>query len=299
MTQVGGSRHAIEPPSIESGCTGLTCNLETMIAIVVVLGAVSLGAVALIRCVQHARRACSFEHERLVAEYEAFLEFADQVADLTVAPRPDGGQQMTPMVARTGGDGLEDVKDAYRDTVMEIPHYETDYDEPLEKHMATELSPQLAVAVSQSDQLTPAIRNPLVASARSAARDRRILADQLEEELSDLDDAEGTIQGISDRVQMTGGEGLLQRTYPELQSRWRRLDGLQADVQELLVERQQQLRDRAPGGGSELTTPEDVSNYLYGGLDVDFPVLNSGTELLERVEREKRETVKALSERRR
>ena len=300
VPQTGGSRHAIEPPTLESGCSGLACEVNTMVAVLVVLGALTLGAVALLRCVQHAQTACSFERERLVDEYEAFLAFADRVAALQAAPQTDGGQLVsTPLVAQTANTGLRDVQDAYRETVMAVPHYDTDYDEPLEAHMATELSPALASAVQQSDRLTPAIRKPLVSSARSAARDRHVLIDHLEAERDDLEDAEATIQAISDRVQVTDGQNLLHRTFPDLQSRWRRLDGLQDDCKELLERRQRQLRDRAPGGGSDLTTPADVSNYLYGQLDVDFPVLSAGTELLERVETEKRRTVQALTERRR
>lgn len=165
--------------------------------------------------------------------------------------------------------------------------------------MATELSPELAAAVSNSAHLTPAIKQPLVASARSAARDRRILVDQLDDELEDLDDAERELSRVAKRVEVTGGDGLVERTFPDLQSRWERLDGLQDDVRELLERRQRQLRDRSPGGGSDLATPDDLSTYLYGDLDVDFPVLSAGTDVLERIESEKDATVEALTRRRR
>lgn len=300
VTQVGGSRHAIEPPAIESGCSGLACEVNTMVAVVLVLGALTLGAVAFLRCVRHARQACEFEHDRLIAEYQAFLEFADRVANLSVAPRPDGGQpQSGPLVTEASNQGLKAVERAYRDTVMDVPHYDSDYDEPLEKHMATELSPELASAVSQGTQLTPAIKQPLVHSARSAARDRRILADQLDDEREDLEDAEEQLSELAKRFEVTDGDGLLDRTFPDLQSRWERLGDLETDCRDLLERRQSQLRERAPGGGSELATPDDVSTYLYGDLDVDFPVLDAGTQLLERIQTERRETVKALTERRR
>ena len=301
VAQVGGSRHAIDPPTIESSCSGIACEANSMLTVIVVLGALTLGTVAFLSCVRRARSAVSFERERLLDEYEAFIAFADRVAKIPVAPRPDGGRPMSgPLVSNAQEDsGLGEVRDAYRDTVMDVPHFETDYDESLQEHMATELSPELASAVTEGSQFTPAIRTPLVASAKSAAHDRRVLADQLDDELADLEDAEERFTDLSQRFEVTDGEGLVDRTFPDLQARWGRLNGLQDECSAMLARRQAQLRDRTPSSGTRLQSPTAVSNYLYGDLDVDFPVLSAGTRLLERIEEEKRHTVEALTERRR
>ncbi|AGN02443.1 hypothetical protein L593_12520 [Salinarchaeum sp. Harcht-Bsk1] len=300
MSQVGGSRHAIDPPTIESTCSGIACEANSMLTVLVVLGALTLGTVAFLSCVRRARSAVSFERERLLDEYEAFLAFADRVANIPVAPRPDGGRPMGPLVSKAPEDsGLVQVRDAYRDTVMDVPHFDTDYDESMKEHMSTELSPELASAVVEGSQFTPAIRNPLVASAKSAAHDRRVLADQLDDERSDLEDAEDRLTDLSQRFEVTGGEGLVDRTFPDLQARWDRLNGLQDDCSAMLARRQAQLRDRTPSSGTRLQSPTAVSDYLYADLDVDFPVLSAGTRLMERIEEEKRQTVEALTERRR
>lgn len=300
VSQVGGSRHAIDPPTIESSCSGIACEANSMLTVIVVLGALALGTVAFLGCVRRARGAVSAERERLLDEYEAFLDFAERVGNVPVAPRPDGGRRIGSLAAASRSDsGLGDVKSAYRDTVMAVPHYETDYGESLQEHMATELSPALASAVVDGSQFTPAIRDPLVASARSAAHDRRVLADQLEDEHDDLEAAEGELEGLAQRFETTDGDGLLDRTFPDLQARWGRLNGLQDDCAALLERRQQQLRDRTPSTGTRLQSPSAVSDYLYGDLDVDFPVLSAGTDLLERIEAEKDHTVQALTERRR
>lgn len=299
VSQVGQSRHAIDPPTLESTCSGVACDVNAMLAVLVVLGALTLGAVAVLGCVRRARTAVSFERERLLDECEAFLEFADRVTGIQVAPRPDGGRPVPGTLLTDAGGGLEKVRTAYRETVMSVSHYDSDYDESLQDHMAAELSPELASAVVDGAQLTPAVRRPLVESARSAAHDRRVLADELADELDDLEDAETTLVELSDRFEATGGEGLLDRTFPDLQARWGRLGDLRTDCQDLLERRQQQLRDRTPDGGTRLQSPTAVSTYLYGELDADFPVLDAGTRLLERIEAEKRHTLEALTERRR
>lgn len=300
MRKLSASRHAIDPPTVESGCSGFTCDVNTLLLLVVVVGALALGAVALLSCVRRARESCEFERERLVAEYEAFLEFADRVLDVQVAPRPDGGRLMgdTFVGASQKDRSMERVEEAYRETVMDVPHFDDDYDESLKEHMAADLGPELAAAVADGRPLTPSVQKTIVASAQTAAEDRKVLIDQLEEELSDLDDAEGQLRSISNRFQRTDGEGLVHRTFPELETRWRRLEALEGDCADLLEERQGQLRDRAPDRGTRLQSPTAVSGYLYGDLDVDFPVLSAGTRLLDRVREEKRHTLRALTRRR-
>lgn len=300
VSQVGGSRHAVDPPTIESGCSGIACEANSMLTVIVVLGALALGTVAFLSAVRRARSAVSDERKRLLDEYEAFLDFAERVANVPVAPRPDGGRPIGPLGSSSREDtGLGEVRSAYRDTVMAVPHYETDYGESLQEHMATELSPALASAVVEGSQFTPAIRDPLVASAKSAAHDRRVLADQLENERADLEAAENELEGLSHRFEVTDGNGLLDRTFPDLQARWGRLNALQDDCAALLERRQKQLRDRTPSTGTRLQSPAAVSDYLYDDLDVDFPVLSAGTDLMERIEAEKDHTVEALTERRR
>jgi len=300
VSQVGESRHAIDPPAIESGCSTVACDAVSIITLLAVLGALTLGTVAFLNAVRRARSATDSERERLLDEYEAFLAFADRVAAVPVAPRPDGGRPMPgAMAATTDAPGLHEVRTAYRETVMSVPHYDADYGETLQEHMATELSPELASAVVEGTQFTPTIREPLLKSARNAAHDRRILADELSEEQADLEDAETELEDISRRFEVTDGDGLVDRTFPDLQARWGRLSELESACSSLLERRQQQLRDRTPSTGTRLQSPTAVSDYLYADLDVDFPVLAAGTELLERVREEKHRTVEALTERRR
>ncbi|WP_456264523.1 DUF7260 family protein, partial [Aeromonas schubertii] len=52
-------------------------------------------------------------------------------------------------------DGLNDVQQAYRETVMSIAHYDEEYDEPLAQNLAFEVGEELAAAIMTHSQLTP------------------------------------------------------------------------------------------------------------------------------------------------
>lgn len=266
-----------------------------------VMGAITIGAVACVGTVKRARDSVVLERNRLLDEYDAFEEFADRVEGVSLPAHSDGGQPTGgSLIADTRSSGsTRGIRDAYRDTVMAVPHFETDYDEPLDEHVAAEMSPELAEVIVNGSHLTPTIRRSIVVSARNAASDRRVVVDHLEREIADLKEASDRLDSIAEQFEVTEGTGLVDRTFPDLQARWRRLGDLRTECESLLTRRQTQLREQASVRFSPNHSPVDVSRYLYSALDVDFPVLSTGTIILDQIEAEREHTVEALTKRRR
>lgn len=297
MSQFRTSRHALQPPEIESGCAGAVCDISAVVLIALVLFGAVLGTLAFLGCLRRAQEACSEEIDRVIAERDAFEMFVDRIGTLDpVAVRPDGGPRVGATLLQPENAAMERVRTAYQETVMDVPHYEADYGEPLADHMAAELGNGVAAAVTTDASLTPSIHTTLLSAGRTASSDREVLAETLRTELDDLTIAESTLERTSERFERTGGRRLRGRTFHELESRWRRLDRLEDECETLIEQRQETLQDH--GGTERMRSPAALSSYLYSDLDVSFPVLSASTDLLDQLREEKGHTIAALSRKR-
>lgn len=92
------------------------------------------GTTALSGCIPAAIAAVDRKSERLQQERDAFDRFATEVDSLSVSGENTNGP--TPVAARTvSKNGLRNVRNAYRSTVMEIDHFESEYGEELYENM--------------------------------------------------------------------------------------------------------------------------------------------------------------------
>ncbi|GAB3686649.1 hypothetical protein GCM10028857_19050 [Salinarchaeum chitinilyticum] len=301
MTAAGLTSHSTEVPAIVFGSASGAWEAVSILTVAAIFGALALETDGSLDAVRRAPAEVDAERDRLLAEYKAFVDFADRVEQISIAPRSDGGHTSEGflLVNKQPEEQLQSVRDAYRDTVMAVDHFDTDYDESLEEHLTAELSPELASSIIDGTHFTPALRRSIVASTRNAARDRQVVIDTLGGERTDLQAAADQLSAIVKRFEVTDGEGLTERTFPDLQTRWRRLNELQEECETLLARRQQQVSELSSLGLSNGRSPVAVSTYLFDDLDVDFPVLDTGTKLLEQIEAEQRHTVAALTQRRR
>lgn len=264
---------------------GLACALGQVAEPVVLalwFSAFTVVALAALGYFSRGREECAAERDRLVAERNAFEDFVDRVTDLEPWPvrMTDGAGRDAPMPADPGpADDLAAVREAYRETVMDVDHYGAEYDEPLAQHMAAELGADVATAVTGDGRLTAGLQRAVVSSASEAFKRRVAVGDTLEAELSALEDLESDLEAVLEGLADRDDVPLTERSASELLALHEELEDLLAECRELLERRQAQLPERAIGGRS--TDVEEFSDYLYGGLDVSFPALTGVLEAIE------------------
>lgn len=246
-----------------------------------------------------ARSLLEEERERIADEAEAFASFARQVAGIEVTSTPitDGGPAMTTSIgAPPPDDGIEDIRDAYRETVMSVPHYEAEYDESLTTNMSLEFGDDVADAVGRGAVLTPHLKGTLVERSRTAERQRNALLGQLDAERDALDDSETTLRHCHRSASRIEEAPLESYSYEELTAEWRLLADRREAAEALLEDRQEtvQHRDRETGGRSGGPSFEQ---YLYDPLDVTYPVLAEATSLIDRIDAARGRVERALASR--
>lgn len=295
-------RKPISPP--ESTCSDVVeCAVTNPdpVALVLLLAAASVVLLFVTLALAHvagARSLLEDERTRVADEAEAFAAFARRVADVEVAAAPvtDGGPATTALRTPQPDGGLDEVRDAYRETVMGVPHYRAEYDESLPTNMGLEFGEDVADAVDDGPGLTPQLRATLVERSRTAQRQRIELLHQLGTEAEALDDAETTLDRCRRSATRLEDADLDDRSFDDLVAEWRLLEDRRQTAETTLTERQETVQERTRETGTRPGGPS-FEQYLYGPMDVTYPVLSEGTSLIERLERARSQVERALASR--
>lgn len=249
-------------------------------------------AVALVH-IEEAWGLLETEREQTQAERAAFEEFARRVNSLPVSsPRATVGQ-VPALEVDQAASGVEPVAEAYRETVMAVSHYEDEYDEPFEANLVAELGPDVATAVAEGSILTPELQTALASSAREAATKRERLLRHLDREATALEDADERLSTAAEKLDRIDATPPRERSYAGLIDAREALGDVECWCRDVLTERQGfvQAREAASNDVPSLRA------YLYGPLDVDYPVLACGAAMMERIQSSRAGIESALARR--
>ena len=285
------------PPS----CSSLECQASQAVNNPeLLLVGISLAVVVLfaLSYVQQAKSVCSQERERARAERDAFERFALRVSDLRCA-KPgleassvhSGGRLLKHEIVDDSA--LEAVKTAYRETVMDVPHYEEEYDESIATNLSEEYSEEVALAVCTGSTLTPSIQQALISESRQRSYKRDKFIDAIDRELDEISKAGCEFETIEEQCERLYSEPQTS-SYEQLLATWEQLNCLEDDCSSVLHERQCTLQEE---GANQFNDGHVLQEYLYASLPVTYPVLAEGARLLDRVA-DTRQTIMRLLYRR-
>ena len=220
-----------------------------------------------------AREMVQTEHERILAERDAFKQFRDRVAGLdpsSTVSNPHPSQELPPSIdqhsSSSTAEGLDDIQQAYRDTVMNTPHYDEEYGEPLIQDMTIEFGEDLTAAIMTNSQLTRSLQQAVVQAATAASARRTAFSTRLDEEEAALEDAYQTLTTIGEQYEQSTDQPLQQQSVDDLWETHQQLTNCISTCEQLVEERQTQ---RTEGHTAEPHTDEvvDLQEYLYRPLE--------------------------------
>ncbi|MDZ7701937.1 MAG: hypothetical protein U5J98_07630 [Halobacteriales archaeon] len=280
------------------GCAG--SDLLGQLLLLAVFGVVTVVLLAALERVQAARGAVAEERSRTATEKEAFERFARRVAGLDPSEpgvgltTTDGGVAAVSVAGHPVTDRrLEAVREAYRETVMAMAHFEDEYDEPLARHLGQEFGEEVARAVADGDRLRPELKEVLVDRAREAARERERLMHRLDREADGLDAAGDELRAVEAAVRDAEGRSLAGTSFQELADEWNRLGELESRLSRLFSRRQEELKSRDHVAGA--AERRSLQGYLYAGLETVHPVLADGAVLADRVKAARSRVLRRLT----
>jgi hypothetical protein len=208
------------------------------------------------------------ERRAVAKERDAFGAFADRVRDIA----PESPDEPSIAVVRRLEDSQSSaqcsLRRAYRETVMDMPHYDQEYGEPIVENVAAELSPELATFFDSTTRstLSASAKERIVAGAEEAAESREEFRGTLDSELDSLRSSRRDLQALLDELDSSVVPGWYYQQFHE-------------QLLAIIHARQSKLEDRTAGyfDGHNLCT------YLYSAEPRTYPVLTAVARLLDSV----------------
>lgn len=280
-----------------SGCSGPGCTvaetaMDPMVAVATVI--VSVTFLLAFAYVRDAREICNTERENARAEYDSFQQFEDRTSALDTGGTTLSTTGATQSIAGTAHDSrLDRVRDAYRDTVMDVPHYDAEYGDSLPESMAEEFGTDVAAAVCRGDTLSPQLQRTLVARSDNAAARREELDDAIETELNALEQAASDLERLERERRNLVEHVDDARRFDAAADVWQRLGDIDARVEDVVSDRQEQLRDPPMKAHDGLPS---FHEYLYDQLETTYPILAAATELVECIREDRKRMMRTLTE---
>ncbi|RKD97580.1 DUF7260 family protein [Halopiger aswanensis] len=251
-----------------------------------------------------AREVLEREDRQLTVEQRAFERFQRRVAALDpVAPQATVagagvGSGIGTGTAGAGGvgtgttstamhgrpsEGLSQVRAAYVETVMSVPHYDDLYDDTWLESIAEEFSEEQAAALEQHTQLHPQLQQSLVTAAEQAVTNRTQLLEHVETEREAVAAADQELCDIRDELQSLLAQPLAQLEFNALRLTRNRLETLRERCDVLATERQTVLQRRRQE--FVIGNAGTLEDYFYGDCEHTYPILAAVADLGTSIER--------------
>lgn len=234
--------------------------------------------ILVVQQIEAAVTALEDERERLEDEQAAFTQFHKHIANMDVhAPATSTATAgvtnaiMGTATVTTSSAQLEQVRDAYSETVMSVPHYEEDYNLSLDDDLAEEFGSELASALATADSLTPPLQGTLLTGSHQASESRSVLLDTLDREAENLHNMSKTLEEMKTVLMELNQRPVATWSKEKLTAGYERLSDLEAQCDSLAAERQAELHSQRIRGPKH--TDEELNEYLYDSLSVTYPIL--------------------------
>lgn len=242
-----------------------------------------------------AREQVSQERRRTASERDAFHAFTQTVADIPPQSQTThtGAPVMQATTTHRNADASTEIETAYRETVMNVSHYSDEYDESYEEHVSKEFSSNIAAVLTGDASFETRHKRAVIGATTTAAERRDDLVVELDAELASLDRTTETIRSIEAEVSDVERTAVSELRFGSLEGYYTRMETLEDKCTKLLDERQSTLVRQRRRISLPMDAP-DIAIYAYQQLPVNYPVVSTIADLLDRIEAVKSDINRAI-----
>lgn len=227
-------------------------------------------------------------------ELTAFKRFRATLVAIDPTPQPAGtattsAGSVTALTAQQPepDSSLRTVREAYRETVMAVPHFEDEYDDTLAANMSAEFGPELGTQIATGSRLTPQLYQALLKASAGARDERETLLPAVEQERESLQSTRDALDGCERRAAALGANARRTTDRDRLDSIDDQLAAIETECEAVADARQDQLHGRSVAAVSGIDGTSLV-RYLYGDCPVTCPALADVVACLETIHRHRK-----------
>lgn len=216
------------------------------------------------------------ELDLIRTERDAFEAFLARLCDLHVdefdTTKTGGSHTAIATVQSSPSTEFREIRQAYRETVMGVSHYDQEYADTLRESLTAELGKPLADHVVDGQILTPTVHDSLVEATKRTRDDRDEFIDHLHREHDSISTIADELNRIEARVVELGGRIDTTDTSADLSQIDETLQTLEERCTSLVASRQDHIQSR---GNQKLAGLNSVSlsQYLYDDMDTVTPAI--------------------------
>lgn len=209
-------------------------------------------------------------------ERDAFERFLDRLRDLQAdrwnTPEMGCSNATLATVESSPSTKFREIRRAYRETVMEVPHYDQEYGDTLRESLTAEFGGTLAGHVVDGQIFTPTIHDSLVKATKQTKDDRDEFLSRLRRERESLATIADELNDVEARIveldkQIDGAD-----TSTDLSQIDETLQRLEERCTSLVTHRQKRIQNRGNRTFSGFDSAS-LSQYLYGDMGTVTPAI--------------------------
>jgi len=205
------------------------------------------------------------EYEVVAAEKRAFEQFKERVVGMETVSDTAAMTTTRRSLSERRSRGAERVRSAFRETVMDVDHYDEVYGESLIEHAEAELSADIAAGLRRHAhlQFTYLYKQTLLAAVEAAIEQRETVCTTLASERDSLARSRGRLRALLDELDGTRVPAGSRAEFT-------------GALDEIASQRQETVASRT---GSPRADGHDLCAYLYAECLWTYPVLTAVTRL--------------------
>lgn len=217
------------------------------------------------------------ELDIIASERSAFTTFLARISDLPVNQTSEARSVSAPAVAmhidsQRPATSIKQIRTAYRNTVMSVPHHDVEYGDTLVENLGREFNSELAERLTNGTVLTQPVYAALVTAATNRRNTRDTMQTDLRRERNSLLTTTDALEDIEIRAYDIGNE--LTGTSGSESQVQRDLAHLEYRCADLLETRQRVIRRRSIADWNGINTGS-LAAYLYDDLKTTTPALSA------------------------
>jgi exonuclease VII small subunit len=215
------------------------------------------------------------EQSSLRTECSAFRDFREKasLARPVRSGSPDTGTEVTQLL------------EAYQETVMSTPDFETTYGDSLAESLGAEFPPSVMNVLLSDKQITQRRKRDLLVAINGAIEERQRFCELLEMELESLRSIRTTVHNVHTTLEELPPLSVTELTFEEYVGAWETTEELIDRCDRLLEQRQDCITELEDIDGDPNKEPHALNQYLYRDQETIYPGLRAIAETQSRIQR--------------